>query len=94
MLLASDGITIDEKWTTVLPSEIDWIFLQCIKKMVVAWMQEKEIKGMPLTFDPDDKKVPPRNVHFDSIGNRRRIHKWVSPLLEPSLTLAWKILFS
>ena len=30
MLLASDGITIGEKWTTVLPSEIDVDFFYSV----------------------------------------------------------------
>ena len=31
MLLASDGITIGEKWTTVLPSEIDVDFFYSVE---------------------------------------------------------------
>ena len=45
MLLASDSITIGEKWTTVLPSEIDVDFFTVCAQLCV-W-EHKCCKNMP-----------------------------------------------
>ena len=37
MLLASDGITIGEKWTTVLPSEIDVDFFYSVHSSSIQY---------------------------------------------------------
>ena len=37
MLLASDGITISEKWTTVLPSKIDGDFFYSAEKVATIF---------------------------------------------------------
>ena len=47
MLLATDGITIGEKWTTVLPSKIDIDFFNSVMCLVVIYGCQKPISHNP-----------------------------------------------